>query len=132
MLVRDLMNPDPAKLRATATLSQALTLMAEEKVRHVVVVDEGEEVVGILSDRDLALFYDPVEMTRERWSAVTVGQLMTADPVVTGSATEIRPASQVLMQSGGSALPVVDNGELRGILSERDFVRYYAREGDGN
>ena len=132
MLVRDLMNPKPAKLRATTTLSQALTLMAEEKVRHVVVVDEREEVVGILSDRDLALFYDPVDMTRERWSAVSVGQLMTADPVVIGSATEIRAASQVLIQSGGSALPVVDNGELRGILSERDFVRYYAREADGD
>lgn len=126
MFVRDFMNEKPLTLAPGASLAEALDLMAQEKNRHVVVVEEGA-VVGILSDRDLALFYDPVQMTEERWKQSTVGQLMTREPVTVGSGTDITSASKMLLANAVSALPIVDNGALVGILSEKDFVRYFAR-----
>lgn len=129
MEVRDLMNATPAMLPPGATLADALDIMARTKNRHVVVVDRGA-VVGILSDRDLAMFYDPVAMTRERWQQTTAGQLMTPKPVSVGSGTELAEAARILLKHAVSALPVVDDGTLVGILSEKDFVRHFAKPAD--
>lgn len=127
MLVRDLMNRAPGTLSPDATLDEALHQMAEKKNRHLVVV-EGTEVVGILSDRDLALYYDPEGMTAERWKQVQVRQIMSDDPVTIGSGASVQQAARMLLKEAVSALPVVDNGELVGVLSDRDFTRHFAQQ----
>lgn len=127
MIVRDFMNQAPATVRPNATLAEALQLMADRKVRHVVVVEPQEAaVVGILSDRDLAMFYDPAGMTQERWQQGSVSKLMSKTPVTIGSGAKVEEAARMLLREGVSALPVVDNGQLVGILSDRDFVRHFA------
>lgn len=128
MKVSDLMNVSPAHVELEDTLDKALKLMAEKKKRHVVVMGEGGHVAGILSDHDLAMFYDPANMTAERWASAKVSDLMTERPVSIGSHAAIEEAAKMLLKHGLSALPVVENGTLRGILSEKDFVRYFARE----
>ena len=130
MNVADIMNPNPARVGVDDTLATALKVMAEQKNRHVVVMEEGQTVTGILSDRDLAMYYDPVNMTPERWKDVKVSLLMSADPVSIGSHAPVGEAAKLLLRHGVSALPVVDNGVLTGILSEKDFVRHFAKEND--
>jgi len=131
MLVRDLMNTTPGTLGPDATLHEALHQMAEKKNRHLVVV-EGTAVVGILSDRDLALYYDPEGMTAERWKQVQVRQIMSDDPVTIGSGASVQQAARMLLKEAVSALPVVDNGELVGVLSDRDFTRHFAQQAPSN
>ena len=126
MLVRDMMNRNPGRIAPDATLAEALQLMAEKKNRHLVVVLRSE-VVGILSDRDLAMVYDPDGMTEERWKQAQVRQVMTEKPVTIGSGAPLREAARLLLRSAVSALPVVDNGELVGVLSDRDFTRHFAQ-----
>lgn len=126
MNVSQIMNTSPGRIAPKERLRRALDMMAEEKGRHVVVLDDVERVVGILSDRDLAMYYDPVNMTEERWDEATVEQLMSPDPICIGSRTEIQAAAKLLLSSAVSALPVVDNGSLVGIITEKDFVRYFA------
>ena len=126
MLVRDMMNRSPGTVAPEATLAEALRVMADKKNRHLVVVDRGT-VVGILSDRDLAMYYDPSGMTEERWKGVRVKQIMTGNPITIGSGAPIREAARILLKEAVSALPVVDNGELVGALSDRDFTRHFAQ-----
>jgi acetoin utilization protein AcuB len=125
MLVRDLMSPDPVTISPDAHLGQALELMGLRKVRHLVVVNEDGKVVGILSDRDLAMYYDPVQMTQERWAATMVKELMTRNPKSIGSGAGIESAARMLVDSGFSGLPVIDSGLLIGFLSDKDFVRSF-------
>ncbi len=126
MKVSDVMNQHPATVLETATLTLVLKLMAEQKNRHVVVLRGQQSVVGIISDRDLAMFYDPVSMTPEKWGEATASQLMSPDPVTIGGQAPIEQAAKLLLKTGVSALPIVENGALRGILSEKDFVRHFA------
>lgn len=126
MIVRDLMNPSPATIAPEANLSQALDVMAQRRARHVVVLSEEGNVVGIVSDRDLAMYYDPVNMTEARWQQATVRQVMSAQPVTIGSGAAVPEAARILLREAVSALPVVDNGTLVGILSDRDFTRHFA------
>ena len=128
MKVSDFMTISPAQIELEDTLDKALKIMAEQKKRHVVVMGEGGEVAGILSDSDLAMYYDPANMTSERWASAKVSDLMTARPVSIGSHAPIEEAARMLLKFGLSALPVVENGTLRGILSEKDFVRHFSRE----
>jgi len=126
MLVRELMNPHPVTITPDADLAQALQAMSAGRTRHLVVMD-GDDVVGILSDRDLALYYDPEHMTEERWQRGRVSKVMSPRPLTLGSATDAEQAARFLLNDGVSALPVVDNGTLVGIISERDYVRYFSR-----
>ena len=127
MEVRDLMNTAPATLAPEASLAVALEHMTQSRSRHVVVL-KAEQVVGILSDRDLAMYYDPDRMTADRWEQASIADLMTADPVSIGSGAGISAAAQLLIKTAVSALPVIDNGQLVGILSEKDFVRHFANQ----
>lgn len=126
MLVRDLMNQSPGIIGPEATLADALQLMADKKNRHLVVV-EGETVVGILSDRDLAMYYDPEGMSSERWQQTEVRRLMAANPVIIGSGSTVGEAARLLLREAVSALPVVDSGQLVGVISDRDFTRHFAQ-----
>lgn len=130
MNVADIMNRNPARVQMDDTLSTALRIMVEQKTRHVVVMKEPDDVAGIVTDSDLAMYYDPVKMTPERWEQMKVSQLMTARPVSIGSHAPIEAAAKMLLKAGVTALPVIENGDLRGILSERDFVRHFARESE--
>ncbi len=127
MKVEDFMNKQPASISPNASLALALEQMAEKKTRHLVVIAEGGNIAGILSDRDLAMYYDPEKMTQERWDNARVGDLMSADPISIGSHAPIQEAAKLLIRLSVSALPVVDNGQLNGILSEKEFVRHFSK-----
>jgi acetoin utilization protein AcuB len=124
MLVRDLMTTDPVTVTPDTSLADGLQRMAASRVRHLLVLGSDGDVIGIVSDRDLALFYDPQGITPDTWQQVNVSRLMTSRPVTIGSAAPLADAARTLLESGFSALPVVDNGQLVGILTERDFVKH--------
>ena len=130
MQVRDLMNTKPAVISPKEGLDKGLALMAEKKNRHLVVVDGSSNVVGILSDQDMAMVYDPRQMTETSWEAVKVEEVMTPNPVTIGSNASIEEAARMLLKEAVSALPVVDNGQLVGALSDRDFTRHFAQGAD--
>jgi len=98
-------------------LAGAAAKMVDRKVGSVVVVDQGAPV-GILTERDLL-----------RWAATgtTDGGLvtdwMTADPHTVGSHVEVVEAWRTLSEKGYRHIPVVDGGELVGIVTMRDLVR---------
>ena len=124
MLVRDLMTTDPVTVTPQTSLADGLQRMANRRVRHLLVLDGDGNVVGIVSDRDLALFYDPDGIAPDSWQQVEISRLMTSKPVTIGSAAPLAEAARTLIESGFSALPVVDNGQLVGVLTERDFVKH--------
>jgi acetoin utilization protein AcuB len=73
------------------------------------------------------MYYDPEGMTDERWRGTRVVQIMTAQPVTIGSGAPVREAARLLLKAAVSALPVIDNGQLVGVLSDRDFTRHFAQ-----
>ena len=87
-------------------------------------------MVGILSDQDMSMVYDPWQMTETRWKTITVKEVMSPNPVTIGSNATIEEAARILLREAVSALPVVDNGQLVGALSDRDFTRHFAQGGD--
>jgi citrate synthase len=115
--VHDLMSSPAVTCPADAHLADATALMDDRQIGSVVVTDQ-QSVVGILTERDLlratATHADPRTESVRRW--------MTADPDVLGLDDEVGAAWSGLTHHHYRHLPVVDHGDLVGVVSIRDLL----------
>jgi CBS domain-containing membrane protein len=135
-LVRDIMTSEVTTLKRNEKLTIADDVMQLGRIRHLPVLDDDEqEVVGIVSQRDLfrgalaqALGYGQ-HARRKMLDTLLVKDVMTTDVITTTPETPLAEAARVLMERKIGSLPVVKDGRLVGILTEGDFVALVARKG---
>ena len=135
--VRDVMTADPTTLKRNDKLTLADDIMRLGRVRHLPVVDDdGEILVGIVTQRDLfrdalaqALGYGK-HAQRKILDTLSVKDVMATEVVTTSPDTSLIEAARLLTERKIGCLPVVDNGRLVGILTEGDFVALIARSRD--
>ena len=107
---------DPVTISVNATVKDALGLMAEYHIGGIPVVDEGNKLVGIVTNRDLRF-----ESCMER----PIAQVMTSENlVVTTQKTDMELATKILQENKIEKLPVVDaNGKLVGLITYKDITK---------
>ena len=130
MTAHEIMTSDPATVTPSATIAEAWDLMRELDIRHLPVVD-GEALVGMLSDRDLAnldltrlLTEEGADALRRRLARPVV-QLMSTDVVAAEPETEVSELVTLLLEHKVGAIPVVtpDTRRIVGIVSYIDVLR---------
>ena len=132
LTVADLMTNRVFAVRADETVARLVDLMHEHQVRHVPVVDEEGDLVGLVSHRDLlrnSLIEqdDEVQVDKEELlERLQVGDLMLGEIDRVKPDTDIRDAAQLMLDHKYGCLPVVEGNRLVGILTESDFVRLMA------
>jgi len=106
-------------IRPEAPVLDALRLMAEHGIGAVLVMD-GPALVGILSERD----YARKVVLHGRTSADTpVRDIMSADVVTTTSNDSVDRCMQLMTDRRIRHLPVIDNGDVVGVISIGDLVK---------
>lgn len=135
MIAADLMTENPRTIRATDPLGQAIEALESMKVRHLPVVDDQNELVGMLSDRDLGslmrTFSEGADAERliVPLSRRRVAEFMSADVVSVETDAELREVIDTMLEQRVGALPVVDrDGNVTGIISYVDVLRAVAKE----
>lgn len=134
--VRDLMTEKVLSIKANEDLARLNNIMTDINVRHVPVVDDEENVIGIVSQRDLlssALDEEgafPASQQREMLQNVKVEEIMVTNPETAEPDQDIVEAGQSMLDSKLGCLPVVEDTRLVGILTEADFVKYVVEHGD--
>ncbi|MCQ8278225.1 CBS domain-containing protein [Acetobacteraceae bacterium KSS8] len=111
--------PEVASLRPTHSVADAVALMADRRI-GAVVIEDGDAIVGIFSERDLVKL-----LARDRHTALdsNLRKVMTA-PVITCQAGD--RIDQVIALMGNRHvrhMPVTDGKRMIGIVSIRDLVR---------
>jgi acetoin utilization protein AcuB len=91
----------------TTPMLEARALMQKERIRHLLVVDDGR-LVGIVTDRD-----------------------MTRDVTAIGPERDVGEAARMMVDRKIGALPVLDGARLRGIITETDVLRAFVEGLDG-
>ncbi len=113
---------DPLTLSPEASLADAVTLMRENKIGGIPVVDAAHKLVGIITNRDLRFEKDLSRL---------VGDVMTRENLITAAlGTDLKGAQAILEKHKIEKLPIVDeHGLLQGLITFKDIqkVKNYPR-----
>jgi len=123
MRVAGYMTRQPTTISSKDTLQMARERMRARGCRRLPVVDDGI-LTGILSDRDLGAHAGHLGETR-------VTAAMTENPLTVTPTSSMRDAAAQMLQYKLDSLPVVDRGELVGIVTTSDVLKAFV-EGSVN
>ena len=132
MLVRDVMQPRVFAVTPDTTLSEAVRLTRVRGIRHLPVL-EGRELVGIVSDRDLKrVMASPATSLEARelthlLDRLTVAEIMTRPVITVAPPVPMEEAARVMVREKISALPVIEEGRLVGIVTETDVLELFVK-----
>ena len=126
----DLMTRNPVRKTSTATVAEAITALRELDARHLPVVNDRQELIGMVSDRDLRAF-SMWEATPDQLSAdleLPLSQIMSTDVLSLSSDTPLDEIIELMLEHRVGALPVIDADDvLIGIVSYIDVLRWVER-----
>jgi acetoin utilization protein AcuB len=128
MFVSDWMTKKVITITPEDSISTAVKLMKEKKIKHIPVVKD-ERLKGIISDRDIKE-YTPSRATsldifelHYLLAKTKVKDIMKAGVVTTTPDTPVEEAAMMMHDRNIGSLPVVENGKLVGIISDKDIFR---------
>lgn len=123
MLVEEIMNTDVVTLSPTAKIAEALDLLQQHRIRHIIIVNEDLQIEGIVSDRDVrdaspSTFIEGADH-RELQNEI---QTIMSTPVVTIHPLDfVEEIAQIFYEEEFACLPVVQNNQLAGTVTEKDM-----------
>lgn len=120
-----MMNRNIRTIRPEASLIEAATLMRDSRVGAALVITEGT-YIGVVSEADLVR----KSMAYAKDPAQTVVRNVMSSPLITIEIDRsAHDASDLMAEHGIRHLPVTQDGEIVGMLSVRDLLRYFKNWG---
>ena len=110
--------PTVFQVSPSVTVFEALRLLADYEVGAMVVMDKGK-LVGVVSERD---YTRKVALQGKNSKETTVAEIMTRDVITVTPKTGTRACMALMSQKKIRHLPVVDGGQVMGMISIRDIM----------
>jgi acetoin utilization protein AcuB len=132
MKIRDLMTAKPITVDLGTPVLEARQIMLSKRIRHLLVTD-GPKLAGMVTDRDIRLNLPSPATSLSVWeinyllARLTVESVMTKALVTVSPGWDPRDAAVLMLDHKIGALPVVDNGQLVGIITETDLLRAFVK-----
>ncbi|WP_285905833.1 CBS and ACT domain-containing protein [Pseudodesulfovibrio pelocollis] len=131
MLVRDWMTENVVTLGVNSSVMDAADILRRKDIRQFPVMDAEGRLVGIVSDRDIRdampSKFIPGDCTDGReggLNTLTAGDIMTPGPLTVAPDTSINAVAEILVRHKVGGLPVVEGGQLVGIITQADVMRF--------
>lgn len=117
--------------REEDTVHTAATLLSNNRIGAMPVVDANRKLVGVFSERDIVRAFSRQDIDVNN---MRVGQIMSRNIVACAPNDDMTEAQQLMKKHGVRHLPVMENGELIGFISIRDALEVVlqARELEAN
>jgi len=122
----------PVTVAPQTTVTEARTLMQQQRIRHLPVL-EHERLVGIITDRDIRLVLPSPATSLSTWelhyllATLTVSEVMTRFVVAVTPVCPLTDAVDLMLRHKIGALPVLEHRQLIGILTRTDILRAFYR-----
>jgi CBS domain-containing protein len=118
-IVRDVMSPCPRTLGPDATLVDAALVMCREDIGDVLVCEDGDRLIGIVTDRDIVVraLADGRDPAETRVADVCSRDLVTIEPD-----DSVGGAVRLMREKAIRRIPVAENGRVVGMLTIGDIA----------
>ncbi|MGM8215639.1 acetoin utilization AcuB family protein [Bacillaceae bacterium W0354] len=124
MIVEEIMTRNVVTLKPNNKIKEALELLNTHKIRHIPIVNERENVVGILSDRDIR-DATPSILENEPNHSILEHNIETimSSPVITAHPLDfIEDVASIFYDHEIACVPVTQENKLVGIVTEKDLL----------
>lgn len=127
--VSHIMTANVISVQESDTLMDVVAVLKKHKIRHLPVL-KGHQISGIISRTDVnrltfgTLFEGQEGADEAILEMLSIPQVMTAKPRTIDSKTTVREVAEIFASEEYHALPVADNGELKGIVTTTDVIKY--------
>jgi len=118
VLVKEAMKPNPVTIRPKASVREAAELMKKKGIGNCIVVDE--KPIGIITESDIL---KKVVAENKKASKVLVEEIMVTPIIVIDPYVDIEEAMKTMSKCNIRRLPVVEDGNLIGIITIKDILR---------
>lgn len=124
MLVEEIMNTSVPALTPTHTINDALKILKEQRIRHIPIINEEREVLGVVTDRDLK------EATPSSLQGIQdaeimnlpLEKIMTKNPITGHPLDFVEETACIFYDNRIGCLPIVSQGKLVGMITESDLL----------
>ena len=128
--ISTIMTANVITVKPNDSLEKAETLFKKHKIRHIPVVDK-KRLVGMLSMNDLlrisfadGAYEDEEEIETVVYEMFSLPQVMAKSIKTVNPETTIKEVAELLAKEEFHALPIVDGGNLVGIVTTTDLIKY--------
>lgn len=129
MFVKDRMTVKPITLLPETSVSEALSMMRQNQIRRMPVLNKKGQLIGIVSEKDL-LYASPSPATSLNvyeigylLSKLKIKEIMQTALVTVPQDMPIEEAAKIMIDNNVSGLPVMDGDKLVGIITETDVFK---------
>jgi len=128
MIVERRMRRDIVWVDEEDSMKKAIDLLKEKGIRHLPVLRNGEKLTGIVSDRDVKAASPSTATSLEvreiyhLLDQVKIKEIMTKKPYTVSPTTPVEEAALIMREKKIGALPVMEKGNLAGIITETDIL----------
>ena len=150
--VADIMDRDPVSISSGESVQSLIQLLRMHELPGIPVVNDGDRLVGIVTESDLILreddadlhlphyfelfgavvFIEPIKHLEDKLRkafANKVSDMMTPDPLTIGPDASVHEAARMISSTGHNRLPVVRDGRLVGVVTRVDCLAALSGEG---
>ncbi len=119
MKAADMMTPNPCCVSATDSIENVAKIMRDNDCGSIPVLDDDGSVMGIVTDRDLAVR----GLAEGKTGSTTVRDVMTASPACCAVDDDIRVVEKTMSDNQVRRVPIVNSaGACVGIISQADLA----------
>jgi len=119
MKVREIMSKKIETIHEDKTVVEAAQLMIKEHIGCLIILDPDDQLEGMITERDILKL-----VAAKKGVNTKVKSVMTKKLITIGPEAILEEAADLMMQYKIKKLPVVENGELVGIVTATDLITY--------
>jgi len=132
MLVREFMTTEVTTLQEGDTLLDATMIFVRSTLRHLPVLRD-KQLVGVVTQRDVKQYAPSIlsgisaDEYNQLMESTPISRIMSRDPATVTPDQSMYEAVKILTARRIGCLPVVENSELKGILTTTDMLKLLSR-----
>ncbi|MFD1038160.1 acetoin utilization AcuB family protein [Virgibacillus byunsanensis] len=124
MLVEEIMKTDVVTLSPSASIREALSLLQKHRIRHIPIIDNDHQVIGIVSDRDVRDASPSIldKSSEQNVLEHNIESIMSTPVTTVHPLDFVEEIACIFYDEEFASLPVIRNNKLVGIVTEKDML----------